>query len=135
MNRLANQSNTAPLIITLENPGEIHYVYSNTISPIGIELGEIGLMATITFVAAKKWFVRKSKSVADIHVTQEIETDYPRTFSCARFYERFEKADPFEGQYDHWVIAEPLPRKSAKDMTREEILAEAGIPRITAKRW
>lgn len=92
-------------------------------------LGGIGLIATVAFVAVQKWFSRKSKS-ATLDTTQEIETENPsrpRTFSCARFYERFEKADPFEGQYDHWVISEPEFRKSAKDMTKDEILAEAGI--------
>src|SRR3569832_239442 len=117
MNNFTNNANANALIVTLENQGEIHYVYSNTISPVGIDVGGIGLIVTVAFVAVKKWFSRKSKSSA-LDTTQEIETENPRrsrTFSCARFYERFEKADPFEGQYDHWVISEPEFRKSAKD--------------------
>jgi hypothetical protein len=127
-----NFKNTQPVLVTtLENHGEIHYVYSSAVSPIGLDFAGMGLMATIAFVATKKWFNRKHKSAS--LSTQEIETETenpnrPRTFSCARFYSRLDnKKDPFENQYDHWVIPEPQPRKSAKDMTREEILAEAGI--------
>lgn len=123
-----NFNNTQPVLVTvMENHGEIHYIYSSAISPVGMDFSGIGLIATIAFVATKNWFSRKYNN---LDTTQEIETENtsrPRTFSCKRFYSRLEQQDPFVGQYDHWVIREPEPRKSAKDMTREEILAEAGI--------
>jgi hypothetical protein len=129
-----NFNNTQPVLVTvMENHGEIHYIYSSAISPVGMDFAGIGLIATIAFVATKNWFSRKYNN---LDTTQEIETETepetentsrPRTFSCKRFYSRLEQQDPFVEQYDHWVIREPEPRKSAKDMTREEILAEAGI--------
>lgn len=115
-----NSNNSVALVASLENHGEIHYVRSNEIVPI-----EMGLMALIAVIAAKKLW---TKSFPVRMATQETENaNRPRTFSCARFYARLEKTDKFEGQYDQWVIPEPKPRKSAKDMTREEILAEANI--------
>jgi hypothetical protein len=134
VNLMDNFNNTQPVLVTvMENHGEIHYIYSSAISPVGMDFAGIGLIATIAFVATKNWFSRKYNNV---DTTQEIETETepetentsrPRTFFCKRFYSRLEQQDPFVGQYDHWVIREPEPRKSAKDMTREEILAEAGI--------
>ncbi len=121
-----NFNNTQPVLVTtLENHGEIHYVYSSAISPIGLDFAGMGLIATVVFIATKKWFNRKRKS-ASLNTIQEIETETenpnrPRTFSCKRFYERWENADPFVGQYDHWVIPEPQPSHSVKDMTKDEI--------------
>jgi hypothetical protein len=64
VNLMDNFNNTQPVLVTvMENHGEIHYIYSSAISPVGMDFAGIGLIATIAFVATKNWFSRKYNNV------------------------------------------------------------------------
>lgn len=116
----SNNNQTSSVIVAQNQ--ELYYISPETILPFGGLSSIFGLLAVMAIVAARK---SKTKTAAVEYAYATKTTT--RSFNSDKFYERLNSSNPYDGQYDHWDIKDPQPRKSAKDMTREEILAEAGI--------
>jgi hypothetical protein len=117
----SSNNQTSSVIVTQNQ--ELHYISPERILPFGGLSSIFGLLAVMAIVAARKTSKSKTATLEYAYATERTT----RSFNSKKFYERLDGPDPYTGQYDHWDIKEPQPRKSAKDMTREEILAEAGI--------
>jgi hypothetical protein len=122
-NSMNSFNNQTQAVVVTQNYQELHYISPETIMPFGGLSSIFGLIAIIAMVVA-----RKSKSeTAIIPIPAYAATgNTTRSFNSRKFYEDLD-TDPYESQYSHWGQQEATLKKSAKDMTREEILAEAGL--------